>query len=113
MSNIVYLKAAREIRGQSDEDLAYHARILAMDKVELLEEMVRFQEERSKLGHLTLPMMVRGKLLFKALEQSAETHELQLLARSYRRHLECEMAEYAKRPERAAAGAAEFADFEE
>jgi|GEM_PF-977708 len=95
MSNVVSLNAARMMK-QAD-DYAYRARILGMDKLELLEEMVRFQEERSALGHLTPEMMVRGKILFKALEDTAETHELQLLTRSYRRHLEFELRDYMRR----------------
>ncbi|MGZ3697185.1 MAG: hypothetical protein ACXWP5_03750 [Bdellovibrionota bacterium] len=79
-------------------DHEYRARILGMDKLELLEEMVRFQEERSRIGYLTLPMMIRGKILFKALEESAETQELKLLTRSYRRHLDYEMTEHLKKP---------------
>lgn len=94
MSNVVSLRAVRDIKEAETQDSAYHAMILGMDKLELLEEMVRFQEERSKLGHLTLSMMVRGKILFKALEDSAETQELRLLTRSYRRHLEHELAAY-------------------
>lgn len=94
MSNVVSIKAAREIRSSKEEDHAYHARILTMDKVELLEEMVRFQEERTRLGHLTPQMMIRGKVLFKALEENAETQELRILTRSYRRHLEYELSEY-------------------
>lgn len=92
MSNVVSLLAARQIR--EAEDLEYRSRILTMDKLELLEEMVRFQEERSRLGHLSLQMMLRGKILFKALEENAETEELKLLTRSYRRHLEFEIAAY-------------------
>ncbi len=53
--------------------------------------MVRFQEERSKKDNLSLTMMVRGKILFRALETTAETDELRLLASSYRRHLEHEI----------------------
>ncbi|MCM2280199.1 MAG: hypothetical protein NDJ89_19195 [Oligoflexia bacterium] len=98
MTNVVSIFAAREIKKAQEEDLAYQAQILVMGKLDLLEEMVRFQEERSRLGSLTLPMMVRGKILFKALEQNAETQELRLLARSYRRHLEFEMAELLKKP---------------
>ena len=41
-------------------------------------------------------MMVRGQVLFKALEESAETQELRLLTRSYRRHLEFELTAYRK-----------------
>ena len=76
------------------EDYPYQAKILVMDKLELLEEMVRFQEERSQRGHLNLQMMIRGKILFRALEQNAETHALKTLTKSYRKHLELEMKEF-------------------
>lgn len=94
MNNIVNLKAVREIKEAESDDQAYHARILAMDKLELLEEMVRYQEERARLGSLTLTMMVRGRHLFKALEETAETQELLILTRSYRRHLDFELQDY-------------------
>ncbi len=77
----------------SDEEYAYQARILGMDKLALLEEMVRFQQERSARGDLTPLMMRQGRYLFKALEEKAETEELRLLARSYRRHLDHELSE--------------------
>ena len=93
-SKVISLDAARRIRELSvkDEEYAYQARILGMDKLGLLEEMVRFQQERSRAGDLTVEMMARGKYLFKALETRAETQELRALAKSYRRHLEAEMA---------------------
>lgn len=97
MSNVVSLQAAREIREAETEDHAYRAQILGMDKLELLEEMVRFQEERSLLGRLTLPMMIRGRHLFKALEETAETQELKILTRSDRRHLDYELQDYRER----------------
>ncbi len=89
------MQAVRELKEiQQQEDHAYRARVLGMDKLELLEEMIRFQEERSRTGHLTVKMMVQGKILFKELEGAAETRELKILTRSYRRHLEHELAEY-------------------
>ena len=97
MSNVVSIKVAREIKDAESEDHAYHAMILSMDKLELLEEMVRFQEERSALGSLTLAMMIKGRHLFKALEETAETQELKILTRSYRRHLEFELQDYRAR----------------
>ncbi|MEK6578474.1 MAG: hypothetical protein AABZ55_04545 [Bdellovibrionota bacterium] len=103
MSNVISLKAVRDVKQAELQDMEYHAKILVMDKLDLLQEMVRFQEERSRLGYLTLQMMVRGKLLFKALETTAETEELKLLTRSYRRHLEYEMADFLKNPSRASA----------
>jgi hypothetical protein len=94
---VVSIKAVREIREAQAQDEAYRQKILSFDKLELLEEMVRFQEERSRVGELTPTMMVRGKILFQALEESAETQELRLLTRSYRRHLEFELAAFLER----------------
>jgi hypothetical protein len=91
---VVNLAQYRSLKTTNEDDLAYKAKILGMDKLELLEEMVRFQEERTKVGHLTPSMMVRGKALFSALEASAETNELRLLTRSYRRHLDYELSAY-------------------
>lgn len=97
MKNVFSINAAREIKDQENSELEYRAKILTMDKLELLEEMVRFQEERSASGSLNLSMMVRGKHLFLALEQNAETKELRSLTRSYRRHLELELQEYSRK----------------
>ncbi len=94
MAKVLSFQAAQEIKKARTEDPAYEQKIASMDKFELLEEMIRFQEERSRVGELTLGMMVRGKCLFQALEENAETRELTLLTRSYRRHLEHEMADY-------------------
>lgn len=94
MAKIISFQAARTLKEAQVEDPEYRSRIEAMDKFELLEEMVRFQEERSKNGELTIGMMVRGRYLFKALEESAETRELALLTGSYRRHLEYELEDY-------------------
>lgn len=96
MSNVISLKVAREIKDTEAEERAYEKMILSLSKTELLDEMVRFQEERTKMGKLTLPMMVRGKHLFKALEEQAETQELKALTGAYRRHLEYELAELIK-----------------
>jgi len=89
--------AERNKRGMARHDPYYQIQINRMNKMELLEEMVRFQEDRSKKENLTLTMMVRGKILFSALERNAETDELRLLASSYRRHLEHEI-ELASKP---------------
>jgi hypothetical protein len=88
---LIDLLAERSRRGLDKRDPYYQVLINRMSKMELLEEMVRFQEERSQRGQLTLTMMVRGRILFRALEINAETDELRLLASSYRRHLEHEI----------------------
>lgn len=97
MSNVVSLKTYRDSRTPQDvqfitEEFAYRAKILSMDRVQLLEEMVRFQEERKAVGELTPAMMYRGRHLFRALEEAADSQELKILSRSYRRHLEYEIA---------------------
>lgn len=92
--NIINLTAERFSRNKNDPQ--YETKIARMNKYELLEEMVRFQEERSEKGRLSLEMMVRGQILFRALETTAETSELRLLASSYRRHLEHEIESLSK-----------------
>lgn len=91
MADIINLNAHR-LKKSTECDIQYHNYILQLDKLELMEEMVKFQEERAATGHLTVDMMVRGKHLFKCLEESAETEEMRLLCRSYRRHLDHELA---------------------
>ena len=93
---LIDLVAERNKRGMARHDPYYQILINRMNKMELLEEMVRFQEERSKKDNLRLTMMVRGKILFRALETTAETDELRLLASSYRRHLEHEIELHSK-----------------
>lgn len=93
-AKIISIRSAREIRDAQADEMAYRAKILAMDKLALLNEMVRFQEERTRVGHLTPKMMTQGKILFASLEATAETHALRVLTRSYRRHLELELAHY-------------------
>jgi hypothetical protein len=93
---LIDLVAERNKRGMARHDPYYQILINRMNKMELLEEMVRFQEERSKKDNLSLTMMVRGKILFHALELMAETDELRLLASSYRRHLEHEIDLHSK-----------------
>ena len=92
MSNVISLRAFKALKDTDDESLAYQARILSMSKVELLEEMVRFQEERKMKGDLTPDLMFKGRHLFRALEETADSQELKILSRSYRRHLDYEIA---------------------
>ena len=91
------LRLKQKFNEEHEAELRYRAKILGMEKVELLEEMVRFQEERSQTGSLTPEMMRNGRHLFQALESSAETRELKILAGSYRRHLELELDVHRKK----------------
>ncbi len=95
-NKVIVLQEVREARATREEDLTYQGRVLKMDKLELLEEMVRFQEERTAVGYLTLKMMVQGQILFKVLEEKAETLELRDLAGTYSKHLKLEMQEKLK-----------------
>ena len=93
---IVSLAAVREARKIQQGDPEYEKRILEMDKLALLEEMMCFQEERSQVENLTLSLMIRGRILFRRLELCAETRELRNLSRAYRRHLLYELDAYLK-----------------
>ncbi|MBI2711802.1 MAG: hypothetical protein HYX41_02905 [Bdellovibrio sp.] len=88
---IVSIHAVREAQVIKKGNPDYQNRILMMSKLELLTEMMVFQEERARIGKLTVPMMIRGRILFRALENGAETRELRLLARSYNQYLEREL----------------------
>lgn len=91
-NKVVKLSDYRANKVMDSEEETYRAKIKSMRKVELLEEMVRFQEERKQAGGLTMSLMVRGKILFAELENQADSAELKILSRSYRRHLEYEIA---------------------
>ena len=72
----------------------YRAELAQKDKLELLEEMVRFQEDRTANGgELTIDMMHKGIILFGLLEKQCETQEMFLLASYYRKHLEYELSQ--------------------
>ena len=93
--NVISFEKAKQLKQTWDEEsFRYQARILSMDKLELLEEMVQFQEKRAQQGQLDPKMMIQGKVLFGTLEKHAETSALRSLARSYRRHLEHELKTY-------------------
>ena len=52
--------------------------------------MIDFQRRRSDAGRLTAELLAEGHILFKYLEQSVTTHELQMLIKSYQRQLDFE-----------------------
>jgi hypothetical protein len=88
---VIDLEEEKKKRGILPGDLSYQLKINAMDKTELLEEMVRFNEARARVGQMSLPLMVQGRILFRALELAAYTQELKILAGSYRRQLDHEI----------------------
>lgn len=95
MSNVVSLSWFREVKKLEASD--YKSRIQKMDKLDLLEEMVRFQEWRSREGNLTVQMCVEGKVLFKALVNCAETPEMKVLTKSYLQNLELNLEDLRKK----------------
>ncbi|MBU6154922.1 MAG: hypothetical protein KGP28_11515 [Bdellovibrionales bacterium] len=90
---IIDLELERKKRGLIPHDPIYQIKVNKMDKMELLEEMVRFNDSRSKGEKMSLSLMIQGRILFKALELMAQTEELRILAGSYRKHLEHELEE--------------------
>lgn len=90
-NNVVNLFAARKKKSATEAIAHWTKYYGGMDKLELLEQMVGYQARRAEAGFFPVEMLPEGIALFRALEQSAETDELRLLTRSYRRHLEYEM----------------------
>lgn len=87
----MFLNVGRTKTKTAEGDSVYQALIQSLDKTELLEEMVNFQEERTKVGQLTERMMIQGQILFARLEIVAESAELRELAKTYRNHLRYEL----------------------
>ncbi len=101
----------RKKRGVIEHDPHYQLQINQMNKFELLEEMVKYQDQMREFNELLeskppgqktledrsleerkrLKMLIQGKILFRALEERAETDDLRLLSTSYRRHCEYEI----------------------
>jgi len=68
----------------------YESTVAQMEKVTLLDEMIRFQDEQMKSKELTREQLIRGRILFQALLRSAETDELRKLSGDYKTRLEDE-----------------------
>lgn len=103
-AKVVLLKVVRDqrmaegkLKKPPEADVAYFAKILSLDKLGLLDEMMVFQRERSAAGELTLDLIVRGQVLFKALGDTAETAELRDFCKTYRRHLRFELENQMKK----------------
>lgn len=97
MAKIISLHSFKNSKEADKLERSYINDIAKLDKVSLLNEMVKFQEDRSRLGQLTPEMLIRGKILFRALELSADTIALKSLTKAYRRHLELEYLERVKK----------------
>lgn len=89
MCIVVDFKAYQAIKNQDE----YKAKINAMDKVELLEEMVRFQEERAS-NPTTAKLITQGVILFDRIYNAAETQELKSLSRAITITLKLEAPRY-------------------
>lgn len=66
-------------------------RYAKMSKLELLDEMVVFQDEVGKNRGLSIPLMWRGKVLFELLRGCAETQEFSIFVQKYLNHIELQI----------------------
>jgi hypothetical protein len=88
MNNVVSIFKNREKALSRD---SYNIYLNNLDMMGLLEEITKFQEERSRVGRLTIDMIKRGIPLWKALHKNAETPELITLSKSYLNNLKYEL----------------------
>jgi len=65
----------------------YKDKIQSLPKPDLLNEMLRFQEQRQTEG-LTPQTMVQGRVLFDLVERTAETQQLKSLSQSIKKGID-------------------------
>src|ERR1700691_4110618 len=89
-SNVLSIKGKLDINRARRDNADYQMKIAAMDKVKLLEEMVRFQEETLAVDNTLLPLdvIIRGLIVFNQLKDNCETAELKDLVSFYTKILE-------------------------
>jgi len=75
---------------QEMRNTEYERKVASMDKVTLLDEMIRFQDEQMKSREPSREQLIRGRILFQALLRTAETDELRKLSGDYKTRLEDE-----------------------
>ena len=75
---------------QEMRNAEYERKVASMDKVTLLDEMIRFQDEQMKSREPSREQLIRGRILFQALLRTAETEELRKLSGDYKTRLEDE-----------------------
>jgi hypothetical protein len=74
--NVVSLKDWKEKKAEQTQLWRYKAKLLGMDKLELLDELVKYTEERTKVSKPSHDLIERGITLAKVLADVAETAEL-------------------------------------
>jgi hypothetical protein len=91
MADVFDFQAAKNKKENLLKDPFFQKYIDKMDIPQLLEEMIRYHEQKPKDKELVFSM-IRGIILFEALERKCFTEEVRLLAGSYKRHLQHEIA---------------------
>lgn len=89
-AQLIQLKDFRKEKHRQREFVRHKTVLEKLSKHELLEEMVNYHDAQKQAGEMTYELLFRGMALFELLEIEAETRELQILSRSFRRHLEYE-----------------------
>ncbi len=70
----------------------YREELLIMPRIDLLQEMMKYQEEAEKLKTQPYPFLQKGSVLFSVIEFVAQTDDLRSIASAYRRHLDFQMS---------------------
>lgn len=105
-AKIISIKGRLEIAKARRDQEGYRQSVAVMDKLELLEEMVKFQEDLGvptdaiavdALVGAPLDNIIRGLIVFQRLKECCETEELKDLVVFYTGILELELAAYGQR----------------
>jgi hypothetical protein len=89
--NPICLNQFKKYKKEQRNQGLYSIKLKQMNKTELLEELIRFQKERSLFEGPSLEMILQGELLFQALITHCESTEMQKFAKTYLKHLKHEL----------------------
>ncbi|MEW6056243.1 MAG: hypothetical protein AB1540_06485 [Bdellovibrionota bacterium] len=93
--NVVYLKTHRVLKERQKEAAAYRVALLAMDKTQLLQELLAYHELYQRDPH-DIMVTLRGQHLMDVLEERAELKDLQELSQEFQAKLQTRLDEQLK-----------------
>ena len=94
MNNVISLDTKLKINKAKHECKEYEAKIKAMNNEQLLQEMIKFQEDWALMDIPALEAILKGMIFFSKLKESVDTKELKDMVEFYYSLLEQELKEY-------------------
>jgi len=98
MGDVYDFQAAKNKKQNQNTDPLFQKQVDRMDRLQLMEEMIKYNDKRKESKDPNgLFWIIRGIILFTAIEHKCETNDMKALASSYRRHLQIQLDEKNKK----------------